>query len=77
MVPFHRRQGSASASERSPTVRGARTEDLRAELNRRRMDEDACTSVERARERRFNIEGRNLNADFDAAAPKPPVNAWI
>ena len=62
---------------RSPTVRGARTEDLRAELNRRRTDEDACTSVERARERRLNIEGRNLNADLDVVAPKPPVNARI
>ena len=33
VVPYHRRQGGASASVRSPTVRGARTEDLRAELN--------------------------------------------
>ena len=62
---------------RSPTVRGARTEDLRAELNRRRAGEDARISVERARERRLNIEGRNLNADLDAAVPKPPVNARI
>jgi hypothetical protein len=58
-------------------VRGARTEDLRAELNRRRAGEDACISVERARERHLNIEGRNLNADLDVAAPKPPVNARI
>jgi len=60
---------------RSPTVRGARTEDLRAELNRRRAGEDARISVERARERRLNIKGRNLNADLDAAAPKLPGNA--
>ena len=53
-----------------PHGEGARTEDLRAELNRRRGGEDACISVERARERRLNIEGRNLNADA-------PVNAWI
>ena len=33
--------------------------------------------MERARERRLNIEGRNLNADLDAAAPKPPGNARI
>ena len=33
--------------------------------------------MERARERRLNIEGRNLNADLDVAAPKPPVNARI
>ena len=34
-------------------------------------------SVERARERRLNIEGRNVNADLDAAAPKPLGNARI
>ena len=33
--------------------------------------------MERARERRLNIEGRNLNADLDVAAPKPPLNAQI
>ena len=77
MVPYHRRQGGASASVRSPTVRGARIEDLRAELNRRHVGEDARISVERARERRLNIEGRNLNADLDIAAPKPPVNTRI
>ena len=77
VVPYHRRQGGASASVRYPTVRGARTEDLRAELNCRRAGEDARISVERARERRLNIEGRNLNADLDAAAPKPPGNTRI
>ena len=77
MVPYHRRQGGASSSVRSPTVRSARIEDLRAELNPRRAGEDARISVERARERRLNIEGRNLNADLDVAAPKPPVNARI
>ena len=56
---------------------GARTEDLRAELNRRRAGEDARISVERARERRLNIEGRNLNANLDVATPKPPMNARI
>ena len=58
-------------------MRGARTGDLRAELNCRRAGEDARISVERARERRLSIEGRNLNADLDVVAPKPPVNAWI
>ena len=33
--------------------------------------------MERARERRLNIVGRNLNADLDVVAPKPPVNARI
>ena len=59
----------------SPTVRSARTEDLWAELNRRRAGEDARVSMERARERHFNIEGRNLDVDLDAAAPKSLGNA--
>jgi hypothetical protein len=43
---------------RSPSVRGAQTDDLRAELNRRRAGEDARVSLERAWERRQNFEGR-------------------
>jgi hypothetical protein len=54
------------ASVRSPSVRGAQTDDLRAELNRRRAGEDARVSLERARERRQNFEGRNLDQDFTA-----------
>jgi hypothetical protein len=61
-----RRQRDASASVRSPSVRGAQTDDLRAELNRRRAGEDARISLERARERRQNFEGRNLDQDFTA-----------
>jgi hypothetical protein len=54
-----RRQHEASASVRSPSVRGTQTNDLRAELNRRRAGEDARVSLERARERRQNFEGRD------------------
>jgi hypothetical protein len=64
-----RRQHEASASVRSPSVRGAQTNDLRAELNRRRAGEDARVSLERARERRQNIDGRDLDQDFAAVAP--------
>jgi hypothetical protein len=60
---------------RSPSVRGAQTEDLRAELNRRRTVEDARVSLERVRERRQNVEGRNLDRDFAAEAPQTPVGA--
>jgi len=67
----HRRQGSASGYVHSPTVRSARTEDLQTELNCRRAGEDARITMERAREHRLNIEGRNLDAELDAAAPKP------
>jgi hypothetical protein len=47
-----RRQREATASMRSPSVRGAQTDDLRAELNRRRTGEYARVSLERMRERR-------------------------
>jgi hypothetical protein len=82
-----RRQHEASAFVHSPSVRGAQTNDLRAELNRRRAGEDARVSLERARERRQNIEGRNLDQDFAAVAPQPqwapgpkrvsPWPAWV
>jgi hypothetical protein len=45
---------------------GSRTDDLRAELNHRRAGEDARISLERARERRQNFEGRNLDQGFTA-----------
>jgi hypothetical protein len=94
------RQHEASASVRSPSMRAAPTEDLRAELNRRRAGEDtpvslerpddlraelnrsragedARVSLERARERRQNIEGRNLDLDFTTVAPQTPRGARI
>jgi hypothetical protein len=54
-----------------------RPDDLWAELNRRRAGEDARVSLERARERRQNIEGRNLDQDFAAVAPQTPRGARI
>jgi hypothetical protein len=69
-----RHQHEASASVRSPSVRDAQTNDLRAELNRRRVGEDARVSLERAREHRQNIEGRNLDQDFAAVAPQAPMS---
>jgi hypothetical protein len=68
-----RRQHEASASVRSPSVRGAQTNDLRAELYRRHAGEDVRASLERARERRQNIEGRNLDQDFAVVAPQTPM----
>jgi hypothetical protein len=67
------RQHKASASVCSPSVRGAWTNDLRAELNRRRAGEDARVSLERACERRQNINGRDLDQDFAAVAPQTPM----
>jgi hypothetical protein len=68
-----RRQHEASASVCSPSVRGAQTNDLRVELNRRSAGEDARVSLERTRERRQNIDGHNLNQDFAAVAPQTPM----
>jgi hypothetical protein len=68
-----RRQHEASASVRSPSVRGAQTNDLRAKLDRRRAGEDDRASLERARERHQNIGGRNLDRDFAAVAPQTPM----
>jgi hypothetical protein len=68
-----RRQHEASASVCSPSVRGAQTNDLRAELNRRRAGENTLISLERVREHRQNIEGCNLDQDFAAAAPQTPM----
>jgi hypothetical protein len=56
-------------------VSGVQTNDLQAELNRRRAGEDARISLEMARERRQNIEGRNLDQDFAAVAPQTPAGA--
>jgi hypothetical protein len=68
-----RRQREATTSVRSPSVRGAQTDDLRADLNRRRTGEDARISLERVHERRQNIEGRNLDQDFATATPQTPM----
>jgi hypothetical protein len=64
---------SASTSVRSPSLRGAQTNDLWAELDRRRAGEHAWVSLERARELRQNIDGRNLDQDFAAVAPHTPM----
>jgi hypothetical protein len=45
------------------------TTDLREEINRHRGGEDNRTAVEHHRERRRDIEGRNLEKDFDLHAP--------
>jgi hypothetical protein len=64
----HRRQGDASGSVHSPSVRSAQIEDLRVELNHRRAGEDARISIERAR----NLQlGRDLVPELDAATAKP------
>jgi hypothetical protein len=64
-----RRQHEASASVRSPSVRAAPTEDLRAELNRRRAGEDAPVSVERSSDLRVELNRRRAGEDARAAEP--------
>jgi hypothetical protein len=45
------------------------TTNLREEINRRRGGEDSRTAIERHHERRQDIEGRNLEKDFDLHVP--------
>jgi hypothetical protein len=58
-----RRQHEASASVRSPSVRAAPTEDLRAELNRRRAGEDAPVPLERSSDLRAELNRRRAGED--------------
>jgi hypothetical protein len=58
-----RRQREASASVRSPSVRGARTDKLRVELNRRRAGEDARISLERVDDLRAKLNHRRAGED--------------
>jgi hypothetical protein len=58
-----RHQHEASASVRSPSVRAAPTEDLRAELNRRRAGEDAPTSLERPDDLRTELNRRRAGEE--------------
>jgi hypothetical protein len=58
-----RRQHEASTLVRSPLVRVAPTEDLRAELNRRRAVEDASVSLERSNDLRAELNRRRAGED--------------
>jgi hypothetical protein len=58
-----RRQHEASTSVRSPSVRVAPTEDLRAELNRQRAGEDATVSLERSNDLRAELNRRHMGED--------------
>jgi hypothetical protein len=58
-----RRQHEASASVRSPSVRDAPTEDMLAELNRRRAGEDAPVSLERSSDLRVELNRRRAGED--------------
>jgi hypothetical protein len=58
-----RRQHKAPTSVRSPSVRGARTDDLRAEHNRWRAGEDARISLERADDLRAELNRRRAGED--------------
>jgi hypothetical protein len=57
------RQHEASVSVRSPSVNAAPTEDLRAELNRRRAGEDAPISLERPDDLWAELNRRHAGED--------------
>jgi hypothetical protein len=56
------------AQHRAP-IASYRTTDLMEEINCRRGGEDSRTTIECNRERHRDIEGRNLERDFDLHAP--------
>jgi hypothetical protein len=56
-------QHEASASVRSPSMKAAPTEDLRVELNRRRVGEDAPISLERPNDLRTELNNRRAGED--------------
>jgi hypothetical protein len=56
-------QHAASASVRSPSVRVAPTEDLRAELNRQRAGEDAPVCMERSNDLRAELNCKRAGED--------------
>jgi hypothetical protein len=58
-----RRQHEVSVSVCSPSERAASTEDLRAELNRRRAGEDAPISLERSNDLRAELNRRRAGED--------------
>jgi hypothetical protein len=58
-----RRQPETSALVRSPSVKAAPTEDLRAELNRRRAGEDAPIFLERPDDLRAELNCRRAGED--------------
>jgi hypothetical protein len=58
-----RRQHEVLATVRSPSVRAAPTEDLRAELNRWRAGEDAPASMERSNDLRAELNRRRAGED--------------
>jgi hypothetical protein len=58
-----RHQREVSVSVHSPSVRGARTDDLRAELNCRRVGEDDRISLERDDDLRAELNRRRAGED--------------
>jgi hypothetical protein len=61
--------GARPPTQHRAPMANYQTTDLREEINRRRGGEDSRTTIERNRERRRDIEGRNLERDFDLHAP--------
>jgi hypothetical protein len=58
----------SSAQHRASMV-SYTTTDLREEINCRRGGEDSCTTIERHHKRHQDIEGHNLEKDFNLHAP--------
>jgi hypothetical protein len=60
---------SAHVPHQARVLSSIATASLRDELIHRRQGEDSRITIERHRERRRNIEGRNVERDFESLAP--------
>jgi hypothetical protein len=60
---------ACSSAQRRAPMASYMTAGLRDKINRRHGGEDSRTAIERHHKRRRNIEGRNLEKDFDSHAP--------
>jgi hypothetical protein len=62
-------QSRVRSAARAPSMASYMMMDHREEINRRRGREDGHTTIEHHRERHQDIEGHNLEKDFDLHAP--------
>jgi hypothetical protein len=65
LAAAHSRSPSAARAPSACVLLSIATTDLRDESIRRRRGKDSRITIERHRERRRNIEGRNLERDFN------------
>jgi hypothetical protein len=70
-------QGARPPAQHRTLMASYETTDLREKINHHRGGEDSRTTIEHNRERRRDIEGCNLEKDFDLHAPLPPNSPGV